>query len=167
MTTEATILGVADPPAPVGLADVGRVLARLARQVDVALATVDLSLSQYRVLMLLGGGSAAASSMAERLAVSPPSITAVVDGLVARGLVERRAVLDDRRRVGHALTSTGSELLVAADAAVSERLEQITDQLGDPTLVRAALDPFELWRRALDAHRAQRLAAKAAASPRT
>ena len=34
----------------------GRVVARLARQVELAVATVDLTLSQYRVLGILGDG---------------------------------------------------------------------------------------------------------------
>ena len=67
----------------------GRVVARLARQVELALATVDLTLPQYRVLILLGEGKEAASALADKLAVSRPSVTGVVDGLVARGLVQR------------------------------------------------------------------------------
>ena len=60
-----------------------RAVARLAKQVEVALAPLDLSLPQYRVLALLGDGSTASSVLARKLAVSPPSVTAVVDGLVA------------------------------------------------------------------------------------
>ena len=67
----------------------GRVAARLARQVELGLASVDLTLSQYRILILLVEGKEAASSLADKLAVSRPSVTAVVDGLVQRGAVER------------------------------------------------------------------------------
>ena len=66
-----------------------RAVARLAKQVEVALGPLDLSLPQYRVLALLGEGSTASSVLARRLAVSPPSVTAVVDGLVGAG--SRRA----------------------------------------------------------------------------
>src|SRR5262249_10526085 len=61
----------------------GRIVARLARQIEVALAKVDLTLSQYRVLIHLCEGREAASGLADKLAVSRPSITGVVDGLVA------------------------------------------------------------------------------------
>ena len=65
----------------------------------VALAQVELTLPQYRVLGILAEGSAAASGLADRLAVRRPSITALIDGLVARGLVDRRQEDADRRRV--------------------------------------------------------------------
>ncbi len=129
----------------------GRVIARLARQVEVAAATVDLTLSQYRVLGTLGDGSEAASGLAEKLAVSRPSITGVVDGLVARGLVTRAPVGHDRRRIDLALTDTGRELLATADAEVQRRLDEITAS------VAGSRQPSELalgaWRDALDAHR--------------
>jgi long-chain acyl-CoA synthetase len=107
------------PPRP------GRVAARLARQVELALATVDLTLSQYRILIILGEGKEAASSLADKLAVTRPSITAVVDGLVARGLVERHADQGDRRRVSHDITAAGLETLARADIAVDEWLAEI------------------------------------------
>ena len=88
-----------------------RALARLARHVEHTLASIDLSLPQYRALSLLGDGSTASSALAGRLAVSPPSVTAVIDGLVARGLVERQADPDDRRRLTLLLTPAGVKLL--------------------------------------------------------
>ena len=65
----------------------GRAIARLARQVEHGLAPVGLSLQQYRALALLAEGPAGSTRLAERLTVSPPSVTAVIDGLVARELV--------------------------------------------------------------------------------
>ena len=101
----------------------GRTAAWLGKQVEIGLGTVDLSLPQYRVLGLLDEHSAVSSDLAERLAVRPPTVTAVVDGLVARGLVERRTVVTDRRLVDHVLTAEGRRLLAAADNAVHARLE--------------------------------------------
>ncbi len=92
-----------------------RVLARLSRIVENALGEDDLSLPQYRLLAFLSQGDAAASALADRLDVSRPSLTAIVDGLVKRGLVERRHGVDDRRRVDHVLTSEGKRVLRAAD----------------------------------------------------
>lgn len=106
----------------------GHTLARLARQVEVAVSTVDLTLSQYRVLAILGDGCEPASKLAEKLAVSRPSVTGVVDGLVNRGLVRRDQTPGDRRRIDVGLTDAGRLLLAAADAAVEQRMERI-DQL--------------------------------------
>lgn len=95
------------------------------------MATVDLTLSQYRVLGILGEGREAASALADKLAVSRPSVTGVVDGLVARGLVRRGQAVGDRRRVDIDLTDAGRLLLGAADAAVDARLDRILALIGE------------------------------------
>ncbi len=109
----------------------GRIIARLARQVELAVGTVDLTLAQYRVLGILGDGCEAASTLAKKLAVSRPSVTGVVDGLVARGLVIRGGDESDRRRVSVDLTDEGRRVLAEADAAVSTRFERIQQLLGE------------------------------------
>lgn len=133
--------------------------ARLARQVEVGLADVDLSLPQYRILMFLDEGAAVASKLADHLAVSRPSVTAVVDGLVARGLVERRHDEQDRRRVGHTLTSEGARVLEAADEAVERRLREIAGYL-DNQAGGEAFTGLDRWRQALDGYRAARATAR-------
>jgi long-chain acyl-CoA synthetase len=97
----------------------------MARLVERAVATVDLTLAQYRVLGILGDGREAASALAEKLAVSRPSVTGVVDGLVARGLVHREHDGNDRRRVDVRLTDAGRRLLTDADLAVEQRLDRL------------------------------------------
>jgi long-chain acyl-CoA synthetase len=131
----------------------GRTAAWLAKQVELGLGTVDLSLPQYRILGMLDESSAVSSHLAERLAVRPPTITAVVDGLVAKGLVERRTVEGDRRRVDHVLTAEGQRVLGAADAAIDQRLHEITDALGDPATTEEAFRGLVGWRKALVAYR--------------
>ncbi len=138
---------------------VGRTAAWLAKQVEIGLAAVDLTLPQYRVLGLLDESSAVSSDLANRLDVRPPTVTAVVDGLVARGLVERRPVEGDRRCVSHALTGEGRRLLVAGDAAVFGRLSETVDALGSTYDRHLALDGLEAWRRALLAAHLTRKAA--------
>jgi long-chain acyl-CoA synthetase len=109
----------------------GRTIARLARQVELATAEVDLTLSQYRVLATLDVGCEAASKLADKLAVSRPSITGVVDGLVTRGLVQRSQAGPDRRRVQLDLTPAGRDILIAADAVIEQRLDRIDELIGD------------------------------------
>jgi long-chain acyl-CoA synthetase len=140
----------------------GRIVARLARQVELAAATVDISLAQYRLLILLDGGKEAASALADKLAVSRPSVTGVVDGLVARGLVERDHDMDDRRRVAHALTAEGRRVLEAADAEVERRLAAIAAHRPDDA--GAAFAGLLPWQEALGSYRAARRAETAAAA---
>ncbi|HEY1988740.1 MAG TPA: MarR family transcriptional regulator [Acidimicrobiales bacterium] len=135
---------------------VGRTAAWMAKQVELGLGSVDLSVPQYRVLGLLDESSAFSSALAERLAVRPASITAIIDGLVARGLVERRPDELDRRRVDHALTESGMTVLTAADAAVTARLCDIAGCLDDPVETERALDGLATWRHAFIAYRAAR-----------
>jgi DNA-binding MarR family transcriptional regulator len=62
-------------------------------------------------------------------------VTTVVDGLVARGLVERVNDTEDRRRVNHALTSQGRKVLHHADEVVESGLRGVLDHL-DPAGAR-------------------------------
>jgi long-chain acyl-CoA synthetase len=126
----------------------GRVAAWLSKRVEVALAQVELTLPQYRVLGILAEGSAAASGLADRLAVRRPSITALIDGLVARGLVHRRQEDTDRRRVELRLTPEGASTLARADAAVDEYLVSLAGHLPDKEEAMA-LRSLELWARAM------------------
>jgi len=143
----------------------GHVIARLARQVELAAATVDLTLSQYRALALLGEGREAASALADKLAVSRPSVTGVIDGLVARKLVTRHHDEGDRRRIGLDLTSEGRRLLAAADAEIERRLCDIA--FYQPEGAAAPFEGLEPWKEALDRYRAARRAGapRAGSSP--
>jgi long-chain acyl-CoA synthetase len=129
-----------------------RAAARLAKAVETALGGADLSLPQYRLLALLSDGSSAATALADRLAVSRPSITALVDGLVERGLVERQADAADRRRVAHALTSLGRATLARGDTAVAERLTWLTSHVDDERAA-TAMEGLAAWHDTLDAAR--------------
>ncbi len=161
MTHEGTVV----PQSP------GRVAARLAKVVERALSDLDLSLAQYRLLGNLSDGPWQASTLAERLIVSRPSITALADGLVERGLVTRQGTDDDRRRVMHVLTDAGQKMLDDADAAIEQRLLTIATELSEPD-GRRAFRGLQVWGQALDAYRAKQVKASpppngAAAKPRT
>jgi long-chain acyl-CoA synthetase len=137
----------------------GRVIARLARQVELAAATVELTLSQYRALSLLADGKEAASVLADKLAVSRPSVTGVVDGLVARGLVERHHDDGDRRRIGLHLTADGARVLASAEEEIERRLREVASHGPQP-----GFDSLTPWRDALDAYRAAKRSAKVGAA---
>ena len=131
---------------------IGRVAARLAKHVERALAEVGLSLPQYRVLANLAEGPSAASALAELLIVSRPSVTALADGLVERGLIERRPEPGDRRSVIHVLTPAGRELVTGADAAIDGRLAGLLRGLAEPER-RRAVAGLRVWHKALEAAR--------------
>ena len=130
----------------------GRTVAWLAKQAEIGLATMDLSLAQYRVLGLLSEGSAVSSAVAERLAVRPPSVTALIDGLVARGLVDRRTIEGDRRRVSLVVTDEGRRAIAAADAVVDARLEGIAEMIGDDDGGAGAVAGLARWLPAMRAY---------------
>lgn len=114
-----------------------RVIAHLAKQFEQCLADDGLTLAQYRMLSFLAEGEWAASVLADRLAVSRPSVTALVDGLVERGWVERAESPDDRRRVLHRLTRPGRARLDEAAVALDQSLEELLAHLDDDERHRA------------------------------
>lgn len=133
--------------------------ARLARTLENVLATVDLSLPQYRMLAYLHDvGSTQASDLAGRLGVSRPSVTALIDGLVARGMAERTADPRDRRRVAHEITPTGRSALAVADAAVTRRLEDLAEKIPTEEERDLARRGLALWLDALNTEREAKLA---------
>jgi len=136
-------------------ASTGRTAVRLARQVELTLATCDLTVSQFRVLTQLAQGNEAASALARKIAVTTSTASTVVDGLVQRRAVERRHSVEDRRLVFLALTEGGEDLLARADTAVQTRLESIASELGDEALEAEAFGGLALWREALNRSRRQ------------
>lgn len=131
--------------------------ARMAKQVEVALQCgelhtqhdIQLSLPQYRLLAYLDGGPERARQLAEWLAVSPPTLTALVDGLVAKRLVDRVADEGDRRGVRHQLTTDGEKVLRAAHHDVEHRLAHLLDHLTVDE-AKKAVAGLALWNTALE-----------------
>jgi DNA-binding MarR family transcriptional regulator len=98
-----------------------------------------LSNAQVRALFHLADGEACTSgALAKRAELSPASMTTMLDGLEADGIVERRRSETDRRQVFVKLTEAGHE-------ALQER--------------RTAWE--NLWRKELEAHPQEDLEAAA------
>src|SRR5437660_1296958 len=130
-----------------------RTLVRLSRLLERGAG--DLSLSQYRVLAMVDDGGERASWLAERLAVAKPTITAVVDGLVERGYLARSADSFDRRATRITLTPAGRKALLAAEAAMSERVNEVLAKTDEPATVIWGLNELAT---ALDRMRQERVA---------
>ena len=130
-------------------------LARLARMLE--RACTDLTLAQYRLLAMIAGGAERASLIAGQLALTKPTVSATIDTLVERGLVTRTTVDDDRRALRLQVTTEGHTALLAAEAAMRERLDDVLARVDDDDAVRASLAQLHA---ALDERRAQRRAAR-------
>jgi DNA-binding MarR family transcriptional regulator len=112
----------------------------------------ELSFAQFQLLFgLAGHRELSTSKLAAAADLSPATVTQMLDGLEAMGLVERKRSETDRRIVGCALTDRGSEVVtakrarwetrwqaalagftrdeLATAAAVLERMQSIFDEL--------------------------------------
>lgn len=114
-----------------------RVVARLGRVFEKRLADEGMTLPQFRVLSFLSEGEWAASKVADWLAVSRPSLTSLVDGLVEQGWVERKESPTDRRSVLHHLTPSGRDRLAEATDVLAGTLGGLLDHLEDDERARA------------------------------
>ncbi|MCL4562503.1 MAG: MarR family transcriptional regulator [Chloroflexi bacterium] len=95
----------------------------------------DLSVPQFRVLTYLNRHhQSSLSAAAEHIGLTLPSMSKMVDGLVARGLVTRVTSLEDRRRLNLALTAAGKELLDSAFTYTEKRLAERFAALSDEEL---------------------------------
>lgn len=93
----------------------------------------ELSVPQFRTLVFVQfHRGIALSELAEHLALRPPTVTRIVDGLQARGLLDRGASGEDRRRKTLTLTPQGKAFIVAhhaqAAAALGEVLAVLSEQ---------------------------------------
>ncbi len=94
------------------IAEMREVIASLHRRSPPPLHELDLSMAQLKVLFVLAcRGPLTVSEVAERLGVSPPTASHLIDRVVQLGLVERREDERDRRRTRVKLTPHGEGLL--------------------------------------------------------
>jgi DNA-binding MarR family transcriptional regulator len=135
--------------------DAVRTLARLSRLLERSAG--ELSLAQFRLLAMVDDGGDRASWLADRLALAKPTITALVDGLVDRCYLTRTADVGDRRVTRIAMTQRGRRALVAAEAAMAERLGEVLALTDEPASVMWAISQLGSG---LDRLRANRLAAE-------
>ncbi len=92
----------------------------------------DLSVQQFRSLFFLNlQPGATLSDIAENIGLTLPSMSKMIDGLVARELVTRHICPTDRRRIRLMLTASGKALIDQAHLAVQSALaEKLTGLAG-------------------------------------
>lgn len=106
----------------------------------------DMSISQFRALGFVDRHEGASlSALAEHLGLALPSVSRMLDGLVARGDVARGEHPGDRRRLTLSLTPQGKALLrsarMATHAALAERLATLSRS--DRDVVSHAMDVLQ------------------------
>ena len=80
---------------------------------SIAQEKFDISVEQFHVLRHIRRGICSVSDLANVKKISRSAISQSVDGLVEKGLIDRRQHTDDRRFVTLELTPSGDELLNA------------------------------------------------------
>lgn len=121
----------------------------IARQLDRHAAAYGLSDAKLEMLEVLGccnGDRTCLYDLGDRLGVTRPNVTKLVDGLERGGLVERLPHPADRRMVQAHLTADGRALAGAALPGRSARMAQLWDGLEDDELAALAT----LLRRAVE-----------------
>jgi DNA-binding MarR family transcriptional regulator len=98
----------------------------------------EVTLAQYRTLVVLASlGPQTVASLADALAVTPPTATRMCDRLVAKGLVRRRHERTDRRVVRITLAPAGRRLV--DEVTVRRRAELASLLAGMPGSTMTAL----------------------------
>ncbi len=105
-----------------------------------------LTLTQIRLLKHIAGGCTLTCDLADRLEVTPATVSGAIDGLVRRGLVERLPSGADRRAVPLGVTREGRGALDAGRARQEAALAALL----------ADLRPREVWGLALGLRGIQR-----------
>lgn len=99
------------------------------------LFSTDLTMLQMRALHLIDAvADLTSGQLAERLAMSAPAVSGLVDRLVRRGEVRRREHPDDRRLRVLSLTDRGREVLDDLDAYRTHHHAHLLDRLCDGDL---------------------------------
>jgi DNA-binding MarR family transcriptional regulator len=102
-----------------------RVLVAVAAR-SLALVEDEVSLAQYRLLVVLAGrGTQRIAALAEALGVNPSSATRLCDRLARKGLVRRRRAATDRREVRVTLAPLGRALVEDVTARRREEIGRL------------------------------------------
>ena len=104
-----------------------------------AWAGLGLTMTQLRVLFILRDSpNMTAGALAERLAVTPPTLTRIMDRLVGQNLVRRLLDAEDRRCVRHCLTDGGLETVEEMARTARAFLYDVLHRLSPEQLERLA-----------------------------
>ncbi|MFG3288932.1 MarR family winged helix-turn-helix transcriptional regulator [Streptomyces sp. NPDC048179] len=113
---------------------------RIVQRLAAVLAEEDCAVEEWRVLSLVGDGRGhPMSEIADHALMPAPSLTKLVDRMVAGNLVHRRPDPHDRRRVLLYLTERGQDLYARAAHRVHADQARLLDALDDGTALARLL----------------------------
>jgi DNA-binding MarR family transcriptional regulator len=119
-----------------------------------SLMRLNITVGEHKCMMAVGRlGCPSMKELSEHLQLKPSTVTGLVNGLVQRGLAERRTDAEDRRMVRVALTTEGKRRRDRRRKAKRQQLLASLAGIGDEQLrrVRDALEILaEAGRRASD-----------------
>ena len=96
------------------------------------LKELDVQVETWRVLETLSSDEGLTmGELAEIVLMNPPTLTKLVDRMVANGLVHRQLAPEDHRRVHLVLTNVGLELIGKVRRHVEAQHEDILERLGE------------------------------------
>jgi DNA-binding MarR family transcriptional regulator len=100
-------------------------------QMYAVIAELDISITQMKTLHALADspGEISVKRVSDRLNLSLPGASRIVDALLRRGWVERREDPDDRRMKRIGITDTGREIIERIETARLAGLERYADSL--------------------------------------
>lgn len=97
----------------------------------------ELTVPQFRALVFVKlSEDTSLSAMAAHLGVSPPAASRMVEVLVKRRLIERRAQPGDRRRISLSLTGRGRRVLRFTFDATRKAMARSFSSLSQPELAK-------------------------------
>jgi DNA-binding MarR family transcriptional regulator len=115
---------------------------RISKIVEVVLGELGLTLNQYRMLTFIERGAPPIAELGSRLAMKPPNVTTLIDGLVERGLALRTKNPEDGRRVDLSITDQGEALLLEAETRSDAVLDFLAERSGDSEVLLGGLDSW-------------------------
>jgi DNA-binding MarR family transcriptional regulator len=101
------------------------------QQMYALIAELDVSITHMKTLHVLadGGSELSVKELSDRLGLSLPGASRIVDALLRRGWVERREDPDDRRMKRIGITDAGREIIERIETARLVGLEQYANSL--------------------------------------
>ena len=115
---------------------------KLHARLNEKLKDLGVQVETWRVLETLGSDEGRTmGELAEIVLMNPPTLTKLVDRMVANGLVQRQLAPEDQRRVQLVLTKAGVELIGKVRRHVDAHNQDILERLGEENarIVREAL----------------------------
>ncbi len=94
----------------------------------------DLSLPQFHTIMIVRTlGQITMTELSDRLCVSPPSASAMVDRLVEKGILTREHSIEDRRKVMVRVSPEAMEDIKGVEETILRSFVDLVEKIGPET----------------------------------